>query len=775
MTQTIEKKKIAILGGGMGAMVTAFELTSQPNWQDLYDITLYQVGWRLGGKGASGRNMTSHESEDPDYRIQEHGFHIFFGFYANTFRVMKDCYDALENEKGIFQGIENAFQPHNFIVFEDKDKQDEWVPWNLHFPYCKHEFPWMENDVEVSSPWDYILKMFEFMRHKHSESAHLDSLPEPSIEFKADSATINLQGFAHLVKRLETVEVVGLSWENFRTKSAGEILHLAHQFATAIDRDIQNPSQPIETPSTQDREILLGLLDHFMKLESHKLEKASGELKGSFENPFTKFNRLLIIFNLGYAIIQGIVANALFDWQSFNDLDQHDFRRWLGYHGAWNQTVNSVLVEVMYDLLLAFPGGIATRNNGQLGAAATIRWIWRMIFTYKGAIMWKMNAGMGDTIFAPLYKELKKRGVKFEFFHRVSNLGLNSEKNAIATIQMGRQVTLKNPAEGYDPLISVKELLCWPSEPLYEQIVEGEALQNQNIDLESFWTPWKDVEEVTLHDGRDFDIVVMGISIGALPFICPELIDANLQWQQMVKYVQTVTTQGGQLWLKPSLKQLGWTQDSPVLGTYEEPLDTYADMTHLLERENWPSDRTPQNIAYFTGVMEDPGIPHASHYNFPAEQQQKISGQAIDWLKTNTAPLWPNATTPDNPSGLNWDLLVDLSDEQGEQRFYSQFWRVNITPSERYVLSVPGSYQFRLQADGSRWDNRPRGFSNLYLTGDWVDNSFNSGCIEATTMAGMQAARCIIEQQFSQNYHRPQIIGENDAWPKPQSGNFSLS
>jgi len=63
---------------------------------------------------------------------------------------------------------------------------------------------------------------------------------------------------------------------------------------------------------------------------------------------------------------------------------------------------------------------------------------------------------------------------------------------------------------------------------------------------------------------------------------------------------------------------------------------------------------------------------------------------------------------------------------------------INITPSGRYVLSVPQSYQFRLRADGSRWDNRPRGFNNLYLTGDWIDNSFNSGCIEATTMAGMQ-------------------------------------
>jgi uncharacterized protein with NAD-binding domain and iron-sulfur cluster len=100
--------------------------------------------------------------------------------------------------------------------------------------------------------------------------------------------------------------------------------------------------------------------------------------------------------------------------------------------------------------------------------------------------------------------------------------------------------------------------------------------------------------------------------------------------------------------------------------------------------------------------MEDLGIPDYANYNFSAEQQQKITRQAIDWLNKNTATLWPNATTKDNLSGLNCNLVVDLEDEQGEQRFYSQYWRVNITPSERYVLSVPQSYQFRLRADGSR-------------------------------------------------------------------------
>jgi uncharacterized protein with NAD-binding domain and iron-sulfur cluster len=46
------REKIAILGGGIGSLTAAYELAVQ----DRYDITVYQMGWRLGGQGASGRN-----------------------------------------------------------------------------------------------------------------------------------------------------------------------------------------------------------------------------------------------------------------------------------------------------------------------------------------------------------------------------------------------------------------------------------------------------------------------------------------------------------------------------------------------------------------------------------------------------------------------------------------------------------------------------------------------------------------------------------------------
>jgi uncharacterized protein with NAD-binding domain and iron-sulfur cluster len=77
-----QKRRIAILGGGVAGMAAAFGITESPNWQDHYEITVYQLGWRLGGKGASGR------SSDAYKRIQEHGLHVWGGFYENAFALV---------------------------------------------------------------------------------------------------------------------------------------------------------------------------------------------------------------------------------------------------------------------------------------------------------------------------------------------------------------------------------------------------------------------------------------------------------------------------------------------------------------------------------------------------------------------------------------------------------------------------------------------------------------------------------------------------------------
>ena len=75
----------------MGALATAFELT-EGDWTDRFErITVYQRGWRLGGKGASSRG--------PNGRIEEHGLHVLLGYYDHTFDVMRRCYEALDRER----------------------------------------------------------------------------------------------------------------------------------------------------------------------------------------------------------------------------------------------------------------------------------------------------------------------------------------------------------------------------------------------------------------------------------------------------------------------------------------------------------------------------------------------------------------------------------------------------------------------------------------------------------------------------------------------------
>src|SRR5262245_24650660 len=78
--------RIAVIGGGCAAIAAAFELT-RPQHEGRYAVTVYQLGWRLGGKGASGRG--------PADRIEEHGLHLWMGFYENAFRLMRECYAEL--------------------------------------------------------------------------------------------------------------------------------------------------------------------------------------------------------------------------------------------------------------------------------------------------------------------------------------------------------------------------------------------------------------------------------------------------------------------------------------------------------------------------------------------------------------------------------------------------------------------------------------------------------------------------------------------------------
>src|SRR5262249_42952078 len=129
-----------------------------------------------------------------------------------------------------------------------------------------------------------------------------------------------------------------------------------------------------------------------------------------------------------------------------------DFKEWLTLHGVSEVSLNSALIQALYDVLFAYKRG--DTNDPSLGAGIALLGGFRTGIAYKGHVLYTMNAGMGETVFVPLYLVLKQRGVKFKFFHRVKSLKLSPDKKKIRSVHLARQVTLS--ADEYEPLIEVR-------------------------------------------------------------------------------------------------------------------------------------------------------------------------------------------------------------------------------------------------------------------------------------------------------------------------------
>ena len=68
------------------------------------------------------------------------------------------------------------------------------------------------------------------------------------------------------------------------------------------------------------------------------------------------------------------------------------------------------------------PEGATFPPAAKYEAGTVLRGIIRGLFTYRGALTYRFAAGTGDSCYAPMYQVLKRRGVKFKFFHRVEEL-----------------------------------------------------------------------------------------------------------------------------------------------------------------------------------------------------------------------------------------------------------------------------------------------------------------------------------------------------------------
>jgi uncharacterized protein with NAD-binding domain and iron-sulfur cluster len=711
------KKKITILGGGLGSITTAMKL-SEPQYQDKFDITIYQMGWRLGGKGASGRNLKKQS------RIEEHGLHLWFGCYDHAFDVMKKCYT--ENNRPLTKPLatwQQAFKPHNFYVLTGQI-ENEWHKWEFDFPPNKQE-PGL-GGLQLSL-WEKVVALSRFTLEVFKQHQNELKSKQKTRRKKQQKSVLRRTLRVYRKRRMRHMNFRQDTYHFFKHKVLNNIENEA--WSTLLKQLIDFFERPIKTHKNIKTKGLIILLQAF-QTQSNKLNK-------NWWGTNIDLYKAWVMANLAVTHLLGFFKDEIFD-KGLQSINEYDYKEWLKKHGASDEVVNSPPINSIYSAFFS--------HHNSFEAGTAINLMMETILRYKGAFYYRMQAGMGDVVFTPMYEVLKKRGVKFKFFHKVEKLVMSQDQKTIERIEGGVQVNLKNSQKEYQPLVNIKDLPCWPSMPLYEQIVEGEELEAQNINLESAWTPWKNAASFSLQKGVDYDHLILGISLDALRGICADIIKAKSNWQQMMDKMLAVPTQATQLWFKPDVAGLGWRfwQKPPAfLSTYtDDPINTWADMSDLIIREEWTGEHSPNHIAYYCNeYLPDnyPKLPPSSNQKYLPNEIELMRQRVINSLNSNLKEIFPNAIRNDE---FNWDLLVDPAENKGSDRLDSQYLRVNLDPTEHYVLSVKGSAKFRLKANES-------GFENMTLTGDWIDNEakdglMNGGFVEGTVLAGIRTSEVAI-------------------------------
>jgi uncharacterized protein with NAD-binding domain and iron-sulfur cluster len=688
-------KRVAILGGGIAGLTAAYWLSSTDELRSRYQVTVHQLGWRLGGKLASGRRGANRVNV-------EHGLHVWFGCYDNSFATMKDVYAAWETRPDGFPfgTIYDAFDQQSYTPMgEVIDGRHAFF--NLTWPTLPGR-PGEPRDLPearelVGKAIRAVLDVVERLERDHQASfpnhgelpTHVEEATKEG-EFRAELPGL-LQRALHIATGEGALEGTTLLLDGLRWLLAEFHREAIRHADAVVDGNVDA---------------------HFLR---NALDIGLTCLKG--------------VLNPRYGIVH--------DW-NLDRIDHLDLREWLLQNGGRPDIVRGwSCIKVLYDTMFQYREGRLDQPSYAAGTA--LRALIRIAMTYRGSVLYLVRAGMGEAVIAPIYELLAGRGVEFCFFHKVSGLALSQGKDRIAQIEI--EVQAKTKDGPYRPTIVENGLVTWGDHPDWDQLKEGDRYRQAAIDFESAWDQPPPEEQIILREGEDFDIVVLAIALGSYkqlnhePRLADELIAADPGFASMTRELGLVPSIGVQLWLRPPLPELGWTTGRPAAVSWTYPNDVWAEMTPVMASEGWRN--RPGSLHYLCGVLptglylrpwSEPKVPEAAR----AIALNSTRSQLAQY--TNT--IWPEAVQ-DGGSCLDWALLVDPEegDATGPARLATQVIKANVTPTECCVGSHAGSTRYRSGAKTA--------FQNLYICGEVARTGLNSTCVEASVMSGMAAARAI--------------------------------
>ncbi len=695
---TTERQRIAILGGGPAGLSAAFHLTDPtlfPDAAERFEITVHQMGWRLGGKGATGRRGTPVPRPgggwdlEGDARIEEHGIHLFGNMYVNSTRMLQRACEEVEwPPDAPVTTIEESLLPSDYIQLVDWWSRGwhlspAWLPANP-------EHPWDPGEVYADPATivrELLVTMEEILTGRHEPPA---------------AAQAGVHAEAHTARR---------SWRE-RLAEAGLVQAVEHLRA----RHGHDPLADVD-----------GLVDAIAAL----LEAAAGHVApdddgyAHIRSVFTQlefYGRLLI-----GALADGVLVDGI------DVVDDEDYRHWFTRHGMTAMTLDSNVVQLPVLVCFAFADG-DTSAPPTMSASAYLAFILRQV-TARGHASYYFATSTGETVIAPVYRTLLQRGVRFAFFHEVT--GLEVADGRLVGVDIDVQA---ETVEGdYDPLVGVQGgPLTGPDRQIYDQLVQGEELAARDVDLESWWADWPAPARTRLVVGEDVDVVISALPLPVLPLVAPD-VEAFASWDAALPAVATLAAQ---LWLDEPPSALGWPEldgTQRVIATGGVAPMGVADFTQSLPWEAWGPDG-PAGLLYLCGTFARHGTwPPFDDHAFPGQADAAVRGILLQWLRSAVAVLPDAGGIPTQGGAFDLAHLwcpPEAGEPVGEQRLDAQYWRANIDPNERYHQAPPGSAAVRPQA----WES---GIGGLALAGDWIFTGWNVPSFEAAVMSGALASLAV--------------------------------
>ena len=536
-------------------MTTAWALTHGDN-AGKYEVTVYTDDHLLGGKAANTRGEND--------RIEEHGLHMMLGWYENVFSVVRAAYTARQPAPdNPFQSWEDAFVPQRTVSLGDlahRATEPKWETWTVRLP----RRPGKPGDGRgLTGDHDFLTAMV----------AWLDSVLRSALKARKR------------LWRKDERAVVKKARRQARRKGRvrPRIFHAALDRIQLLwsERDAAAPPDVFNN--------MLELLQEFAEWLDHDLHLAEDNLR-----------RAVRLLQLGVVVVRGYLKDIVRPRAAFNSLNHLEFRDWLKKHGAGPELRWWAPIRALYTLGFAYEDGEHTDpDRGRIAAGVGLRILLKLGLDYKDAPLWRMRAGMGDCILAPMYEVLSARGVQFRFFHRVHRLRTRGRR--IDAVELVAR-DWSGPV-----LMTVRGLPCWPAEPLSEP---GEE------------------RALTLLAGEHYDRVVLAIPAPACPDLVQDLVRTRGAWRQLVEGIPTVATQALQVWTEQDLKGLGWHEGSTVLTGFDPELDSWADMTELLWTESWGD--AVRGVHYFCACL-------------PEEQDDEATlALQARWFDEQLPALWPD-------------------------------------------------------------------------------------------------------------------------------------